>query len=277
MLDGVSSSDKLSDEQTNAILGILVLDLKLEMTVLRIENGIPYIRLNLGERNLNHEIRALLPSSNIIKQDQIINFDSNKPEINLSEIHFVQLTSVDTEPECFHVLLMRDCLATIMNVLKDWNANKQPLTVQPKSNMLVCAQYDADDLWYRAWIKSVENGGYRVYFVDFGNEEIVTSDRVTECPDVLRNIPWQSVKIKLANIKLTDEERYVLLRDFETERLEMKIIQKNQDVYLVDLINNGKSLVEHILELRKTQPSQITTINNEVCFDFYCRMKLNFN
>jgi hypothetical protein len=110
--------------------------------------------------------------------------------------------------------------------------------------------------------------GFRVYFVDFGNEEVVSVNRLTECPEVLRNIPWQSVQIKLANIKLTDDERYVLLRDFETDRLEMKIIQKNQDVYLVDLINNGKSIVEHILELRKKQQSQITTINNEVCQDF---------
>jgi hypothetical protein len=33
------------------------------MTVLRIENGIPYVQLNLGERNLNAEIRAILPES----------------------------------------------------------------------------------------------------------------------------------------------------------------------------------------------------------------------
>jgi len=125
------------------------------MTVLRIENGIPYIRLNLGERNLNNEIREILPSFNLIKSNQIINFNSNKPEINLSETHFVQLTTVDPQSEYFHVLLMRDCLATIMNVLKDWNANKQPLTSQPKANMLVCAQYDADDLWYRAWIENI--------------------------------------------------------------------------------------------------------------------------
>ncbi len=75
--------------------------------------------------------------------------------MNPSEIHSVQLTTVDAESECFHVLLMRDCLATIMNVLKDWDASKQPLTAQPKPNMLICAQYDGDDLWYRAWIQSV--------------------------------------------------------------------------------------------------------------------------
>jgi hypothetical protein len=134
---------------------LLVLDIKLEMTVLRIENGIPYIRLNLGERILNNEIREIFPSSILIKPNPILNFDLNKLELNLSEIHFIQLTTVDTESECFHVLLMRDCLATIMNVLKDWNANKQPLTIPPKAKMLVCAQYDADDLWYRAWIENI--------------------------------------------------------------------------------------------------------------------------
>jgi len=123
---------------------------------------------------------------------------------------------------------------------------------------------DFDDL---IWKKNfVLDTGYHVYFVDFGNEEIVSINRLSECPDSLRNIPWQSVQIKLANIKLTDDERYVLLRDFETDRLEMKIIQKNQNVYLVDLFNNGKSLVEHILELRKKQPTQLTSVTNEVCF-----------
>jgi hypothetical protein len=33
------------------------------MTVLRIENGIPYVQLNLGERNLNAEICGILPQS----------------------------------------------------------------------------------------------------------------------------------------------------------------------------------------------------------------------
>ncbi|CAF3593445.1 unnamed protein product [Rotaria sordida] len=280
ILDGIPTENKLSDEQTNAILEILVLDVKLEMTVLHIENGIPYVQLNLGKRDLNAEIRAILPqapppplpsssSSTIISEDldtEIINFDLNKPEMNISEIHSVQLTTVDTQSECFHVLLMRDCLPIIMNVLKDWNINKQPLTKQPKSNMLVCAQYEGDDLWYRAWIENVSENGFHVYFVDFGNEEVVSMDRLSECPDILRNIPWQSVQIKLANIKLTDEERYVLLRDFETARLDMKILSKNQDIYSVELFNNDKSLTEYIFELRqkKEQQTQITSTTNEV-------------
>jgi hypothetical protein len=109
--------------------------------------------------------------------------------------------------------------------------------------------------------------GFRVYFVDFGNEETVATTRISECPDVLRNIPWQSVQIKLANIKLTDDERYLLLRDFETERLDMKILAQNQEIYSVELVNNGKSLTEYMFQLRnKEEESQVTPITDEVCF-----------
>ncbi|CAF4298062.1 unnamed protein product [Rotaria sp. Silwood2] len=40
-----------------------IFDVKLEMTVLHIENGLPYVQPNLGERNLNTEIRAILSQS----------------------------------------------------------------------------------------------------------------------------------------------------------------------------------------------------------------------
>lgn len=133
----------------------LVLDVKLEMTVVRIENQTSYVQLQLGERNLNNEIRALVSPSSSQNEQNLLTFDSNRPEVDPSETHFVQLTTVDSEPECFHVLLMRDCLPTIMNVLKDWDVNKQPLESSPRENTLVCAQYEGDDLWYRAWIKNI--------------------------------------------------------------------------------------------------------------------------
>ena len=127
------------------------------MTVLRIENGIPYVRLNYNERNLNNELRQYFPSTTptTTKSNPIIDFNSHQPEVNLSETHFVQLTTVDPQSECFHVLLMRDHLVTIMNVLKDWNATKKPFTTPPKAKTLVCAQYEVDDLWYRGWIEKI--------------------------------------------------------------------------------------------------------------------------
>lgn len=73
------------------------------------------------------------------------------------------------------------------------------------------------------------------------------------------------MQIKLANIKLTDDERYLLLRDFETDRLDMKILSKNQDIFSVELTHNGKSLTDYMLDLRKKkeEESQAKTVSNE--------------
>ena len=108
--------------------------------------------------------------------------------------------------------------------------------------------------------------------MDFGNDEVVSNDRLSACPDILKDIPWQSVQIKLANIQLTDDERYILLRDFETDRLEMKIIQKSQDVYLVDLFSDRTSLVTHILEVRKKQRPTMKSVIDEVCLILILQM-----
>jgi hypothetical protein len=83
-------------------------------------------------------------------------FEMNKPILNRSDIHHVQLTTVDTEPGCFHALLMSDCLTSIMNTMKDWNVSKQPLKTPPKADMLVCAKYEGDGRWYRAWIRCLK-------------------------------------------------------------------------------------------------------------------------
>ncbi|CAF3329822.1 unnamed protein product [Rotaria socialis] len=131
------------------VFDILVFDVKLEMIVLRIENGLPYVQLNLGERNLNAEIRAILPQPSVSTtttilqklDDEQVNFNSNKPEMNIFETHSVQLTRVDADSECFHVVSMRDNLPTIMSALNDWDVEKQPLIIEPKPNMLICPQY----------------------------------------------------------------------------------------------------------------------------------------
>lgn len=243
------------------------------------QNGKPYVQLTLDEKNLNEEVCAVLSVSSNKTPNQPIDFPMNIPDVDVSQIHFVQLTYVDPKPERFHVILMRDCLVTIMNTLKDWNAKKQPFAAPPQPGILACAQYHGDDLWYRVWIDGVVgekqsllvadrtknvflDRGYRVYFVDFGNEEIVPLDCLNECPAILQTIPWQSIQIKLANIQLSDEERRVLLRQFETERLEMKIVEKKQNLYHVELTYNGKSLRESIVELRKKNPTPIVPSTN---------------
>lgn len=50
----------------------VVLDVKLEMTVVRFENGVPHVQLNYNGRNLNTVIRALLPESTSTTNSTVI-------------------------------------------------------------------------------------------------------------------------------------------------------------------------------------------------------------
>ena len=122
------------------------------MTVVRLENGIPHVQLALGEKNLNNAIRSLFVSTPV-PEPKIV-FDQQKPLLRSSEMHQVQLTTVDPDGQCFHVLLLGESMTRILNILKDWNASKQPLKSPPKANTLVCAQYE-DGLWYRGWIENI--------------------------------------------------------------------------------------------------------------------------
>ena len=81
--------------------------------------------------------------------------EKNLPVMNTSEVYQVQLTIAADDCDSFHVFLMNEYLATIMNVLKNWNSHENVLKSPPSIDRLVCAQYEGDGLWYRAWIEDI--------------------------------------------------------------------------------------------------------------------------
>jgi hypothetical protein len=130
---------------------VSALDVKLRMTVSRMENGVAYVELFDDERNLNDEICAILTASHRATLTKTQSSLTLKP----SDLHYVQLTAIAVQSDCLHVIVMHEAVIQVMNVLKEWQAKKQPIRDAPKPGMLVCAQFDADDLWYRAQVKSL--------------------------------------------------------------------------------------------------------------------------
>ncbi|CAF3109049.1 unnamed protein product [Rotaria sp. Silwood2] len=68
--------------------------------------------------------------------------------MNIPETRSVQLIRVDPDSECFYALLIRDDLPIIINAFKGWDAKKLPLSIEPKPNIPVCAQYEGGNLWH---------------------------------------------------------------------------------------------------------------------------------
>ncbi|XP_067050162.1 tudor domain-containing protein 1-like isoform X2 [Acropora muricata] len=78
-----------------------------------------------------------------------------------------------------------------------------PLTTAT-AGMLCCARYSEDDTWYRAQVKSVEQEEplqVRVVYVDYGTTEVVGTERLRGFPSELLELPLQSSRCFLADIK----------------------------------------------------------------------------
>jgi len=84
---------------------------------------------------------------------------------------------------------------------------KYPPLTTATEGMLCCARYTEDDMWYRAQVKSVENEKpleVRVVYVDYGTTEVVKSDRLRGFPSELLELPIQSTRCFLADVRPPD-------------------------------------------------------------------------
>ncbi|XP_064594560.1 RING finger protein 17-like [Liolophura sinensis] len=73
---------------------------------------------------------------------------------------------------------------------------------KPRSGAPCCAQYSADHCWYRALMISVQEDKRKAYvcFVDFGNSEYVSFDRLRIMPAQFMILPAQACRCHISNI-----------------------------------------------------------------------------
>lgn len=66
---------------------------------------------------------------------------------------------------------------------------------------MVAAKFKYDSQWYRAEIISVESSQCEVFFVDYGDVEIVPIDDILELRTDMLSLRVQAVECTLANVK----------------------------------------------------------------------------
>jgi len=78
----------------------------------------------------------------------------------------------------------------------------------PKKGELLAARFTGDNEWYRARVEKVEGTNRAsVYFVDYGNREIITdSSRLTMLPPDFAQLPAQAHEYDLAYIRPPPDE-----------------------------------------------------------------------
>ena len=139
--------------------------------------------------------------------------DSNKlsaqqfpDELNVDSFHDVQVVFTES-PSRFYCQFSTDnieCHETMMTELQDFcssmsynaNINKQSFMVGD----FVAAQYYMDEQWYRAVVNKLEHNQAEVFFVDYGNEEMVEFSKMRKLTSQFMNLAAQSVCCSLAEV-----------------------------------------------------------------------------
>jgi len=97
----------------------------------------------------------------------------------------------------------------------DYFKKYTPLTTASEG-MLCCARYTEDDMWYRAQVQTVERHRpleVRVVYVDYGTTEVVKADRLRGFPSELLDLPVQSTRCFLADVRPPDDTDEPMMDD----------------------------------------------------------------
>lgn len=73
-------------------------------------------------------------------------------------------------------------------------------TFEPKVGMICCACFSADNAWYRARVLSKTKDTFTVFFLDYGNQDVVSRDRLKAIPASMsaQAISPQALECRLA-------------------------------------------------------------------------------
>ena len=161
--------------------------------------------------------------------------------------------------KCFYCQLSSNTagLDSFMETLESHYAagKERPLTSsQVKSRMPCAAKFSEDNFWYRASVKRVISPSeLDVLFVDYGNSEVTTLQKVCPLLAKFADYPTQAFTCSLSGVALTTNDALVLFRQLvEGKELTGKVIK-----------NAGKSV-----EVELTDPANNMNINQEMLSKF---------
>ncbi|KAG8199539.1 hypothetical protein JTE90_009380 [Oedothorax gibbosus] len=130
----------------------------------------------------------------------------------------------------------------------------KPLSSTPEVNTVVCAK-SGDGYWYRASIAKVNTGGFDVFFIDFGNSEMVPSENVKFLPEEFCKYPIFGIPVRIKNesdIKINFTEVFELkAHGFASDGSQFAeiIVSKGTDVPNISSLENQVLPVDQVAKV----------------------------
>ena len=103
--------------------------------------------------------------------------------------------------------------------------------IMPNPGQECCALFTLDNTWYRARVlECPKPGEIVVQYVDFGNSELVTPDKIRSTKEEFFGLPAQALKLSLANVRpvchVWNQEAVEWLKHIVNKKLKTKIVHR---------------------------------------------------
>ena len=103
--------------------------------------------------------------------------------------------------------------------------------IMPNPGQECCALFTLDNTWYRARVlKCPKPGEILVQYVDFGNSELVTPDKIRSTKEEFFGLPAQALKLSLANVRpachVWNQEAVEWLKHIVNKTLKTKVVHR---------------------------------------------------
>ena len=106
---------------------------------------------------------------------------------------FVQLINSDSSK-------LDDLMEEIVSFVSRGSGDSKAKTLKVGD---VCLAKYVDEVWYRGKVLGVDRNGFKVFFVDYGNSDLVAKNDVRQAPEKFLSLPPQAYECELANVKPT--------------------------------------------------------------------------
>ncbi|KAK3610429.1 hypothetical protein CHS0354_016606 [Potamilus streckersoni] len=169
-------------------------------------------------------------------------------------------------PDSFYIQKRSEEVKMLLEQIEEY-CSKQTSTYAPVIGELVCAKFSQDNSWYRARVDElIEEGVYKVLFVDYGNSDIV-SEQMIKCDDIIFSVPQQGILCKLSEVGAIhmDEKLQVFVSSLVNVLVKVRVLKCINGVYEVELYTgDGSACINNELKILSKSSTEVVLTEENI-------------
>ena len=145
---------------------------------------------------------------------------------------------------CFYVQPLLNQCEEFRRLQKELELTGSSTPSNLREGMLVAARYEADQVWYRGVVEALKTDSAYIFFIDFGNKELVPFESIRTLEEQHHSLPAQAVCCSLSYRKHRSFDR-ISSKDFKT-----LVEERIWGVYVEEIRPGGVGRIGDHLELK---------------------------